>query len=552
MTAPSDPIQPASARGAASTQPRHPVETAMTYLPGQRVALVYTSDPHTRLRPGDQGTVRRYHPDLQTVDIDWDNGSHLSMCLDAGDRIQPLVDAGQRVDEPSSEAGRWATALVKMRAAGDVRATARRILAGIGDGDPAVLDTLPSLPSSGQPVDDTTGWELYAAATGEPAGWFGLSIQQRDEALEAYRDGFDTAATDRAGELCRIAASPTGDGRDLAHLHPDRLRIGGVAVFAGDWAWTPADDGTMRIPVGFVGTLIDTWNGWAVFSCTRDVAEAIVADQQRSRAAYREQLRAQGVAGEELDRRLDQALASLVFDGDTIVADQRGVSGDPEAIERIAPDADGRYVVMGRSWCWEAVDPADCDRIVGDLPAPGDQQQFVLLTHTPGMRVPHDRLTVTSLEQVPTANGVAFTATLALDGQPVGTVTNDGNGGPTELYSPNSLFGWRGMRAYVADCRYRGEPASAERVLDALVDEYDLARTVAQAQAVGGSVARLLDEAGFTLAIREVKPAPRGWDALRHLAGQLAATAVHPRGHEWLIWTGSSWFTLPYPSPTTR
>jgi hypothetical protein len=128
---------------------------------------------------------------------------------------------------------------------------------------------------------------------------------------------------------------------------------------------------------------------------------------------------------------------------------------------------------MGRSWCWEAVDPADCDRIAGDLPAPGEQQQFALLTHTPGMRIPHDRLKVTALQQMPTANGVAFTATLALDGQPVGTIGNDGNGGPTALHSPNSLFGWRSMQSYLAGCRYLGEPASEERVLDALVDFAD-------------------------------------------------------------------------------
>jgi hypothetical protein len=26
---------------------------------------------------------------------------------------------------------------------------------------------------------------------------------------------------------------------NLDHLHPDRIRIGSVGVFAGDWAWTP-------------------------------------------------------------------------------------------------------------------------------------------------------------------------------------------------------------------------------------------------------------------------------------------------------------------------
>lgn len=62
----------------------------MTYRPGQRVALEHTGDPYTRLRPGDTGTVRGHHTDLHTVDVDWDNGSRLSMCLDAGDRIRLL------------------------------------------------------------------------------------------------------------------------------------------------------------------------------------------------------------------------------------------------------------------------------------------------------------------------------------------------------------------------------------------------------------------------------------------------------------------------------
>ena len=32
------------------------------YQPGDRVALVATDDPGTRLRPGDQGTVTRWDP----------------------------------------------------------------------------------------------------------------------------------------------------------------------------------------------------------------------------------------------------------------------------------------------------------------------------------------------------------------------------------------------------------------------------------------------------------------------------------------------------------
>jgi hypothetical protein len=53
-------------------------------------------------------------------------------------------------------------------------------------------------------------------------------------------------------------SSSDGHAHDLSHLPPDRLRIGGVGVFAGDWAWVEGPNGP-RIPVGFVGTFIDTF-----------------------------------------------------------------------------------------------------------------------------------------------------------------------------------------------------------------------------------------------------------------------------------------------------
>jgi hypothetical protein len=359
----------------------------MTYQPGQRVALVHTSDPHTRLRPGDTGTVRRHDQRHHIVEVTWDSGSTLSMCLDDGDRIAPaptippptvgLVGEAtgwaatlRRMHAAGAEAGRtaaewWAEDTLGVRASGGTRLAARRILAGVEGGDPAVLDALPHVTSADDSVD-TSGWELFADATGDVSGWFGLRIQQRDEAMTAYRDAFDTAVTDRVVELCHLAASPTG--AEVSDLHPDRVRIGDIGVFSGEWALTTDPDGGDRFAVGFVGTLIDHWNGWAVFSCTREVAEAIVAEQQRCREEYRHDLRYTGVPEDELDRRVDEALTNLSFDGDVIVADQRALSDDPQAIECITPDGDGRYVVMGRSWCWEAVDPYACDWIVGDLP----------------------------------------------------------------------------------------------------------------------------------------------------------------------------------------
>jgi len=65
-------------------------ENPMRYDNGERVALEHTDDPHTRLRPGDEGTVLRHDDATDTVYIRWDNGSGLAMCLDAGDRIRRL------------------------------------------------------------------------------------------------------------------------------------------------------------------------------------------------------------------------------------------------------------------------------------------------------------------------------------------------------------------------------------------------------------------------------------------------------------------------------
>lgn len=45
---------------------------------GDRVELVSTTDPHTRLCPGDRGMVTRVDS-LGTVHVRWDSGSTLGM-----------------------------------------------------------------------------------------------------------------------------------------------------------------------------------------------------------------------------------------------------------------------------------------------------------------------------------------------------------------------------------------------------------------------------------------------------------------------------------------
>jgi Domain of unknown function (DUF4314) len=63
----------------------------MDFSPGDRVELVATNDPYTRLRPGDRGTVTSVTDTPgPTIDIAWDNGSTLAILPDAGDRIRLL------------------------------------------------------------------------------------------------------------------------------------------------------------------------------------------------------------------------------------------------------------------------------------------------------------------------------------------------------------------------------------------------------------------------------------------------------------------------------
>jgi hypothetical protein len=332
---------------------------------------------------------------------------------------------------------------------------------------------------------------------------------------------------------------------DVSYLHPDQLRVGGAGVFAGNWAWYTRD-GQSRIPVAFAGTLIDTWNGWAVFACARTAAEAIVADQQDRRDAERRQLQEQGHRGDEIDALVDAAIADMVWDGDEIVVDERRAYDDEEAVTRIAPDEDGQYVVNGWNWCWEAVDPADCDRIVGDLPNHGEHQQYVLLTHT-GLRAPHDRLRVCEVMSTSGIDGPGFTATLELDGQQVATLANRGTVGPTMLYPTPAAdavpgFGWPQLIEFAAACWLRGRRIDGFELLATLIAEAEQTAAVRAAGAASG-IARLVDADGDTLIMVTLQPSPAPHERAT-AAARLATEHTMPGGAQWELWTGSAWCYL--------
>jgi Domain of unknown function (DUF4314) len=77
----------------------------MMFTSGDRVELVATNDPYTRLRPGDRGTVTSAADSPEpTIDIQWDNGSTLAILPDAGDLIRrlPSDDADPPASSPAT------------------------------------------------------------------------------------------------------------------------------------------------------------------------------------------------------------------------------------------------------------------------------------------------------------------------------------------------------------------------------------------------------------------------------------------------------------------
>jgi hypothetical protein len=368
----------------------------MTYQPRQRIILLSTNDPLTRLRAGDTGTVIRHDPHQQTVYVAWDSGSTLAMCLDAGDRIAPAdgdlaadgrddpalpdetmlrqwYDAGAQHGRDTGD--RWAHTTFARRAAADAVALAHRLLTGLNNTNDDIADLLPDMAGSGR--------SIFPAQADVPA-------EHHQAAVDAYADGYDDTVLKRVAVHCHtVLAFPDQPWQLLPHLHPDQLRVGATGVFAGSWASRPGPLGLARVPVGFAGTLLDVRpDGRAVFACDRQVAEAIAADQQRQRDHW---LRALISLGEDPDlcaAAIEQTYATARFDGDTLVIDETSLPDVPETVTRIDPDTDGQYVVMGGVWDWRPVDPQQCDRIAGDITAPSRRQRFVPPTQTPAMQVP--------------------------------------------------------------------------------------------------------------------------------------------------------------------
>jgi len=132
---------------------------------------------------------------------------------DAADAMRKLAAAEAIGREHGTNAAAWwEQDAIGGRMTGDAAAVARSILDGMADGDPAVLDGFPVADLSGEWADGYTVRQLIADVgedpdDDDPDAYFDAA----DALADAYRDGFDEAASDAIGAAC-LAVIRDGDG----------------------------------------------------------------------------------------------------------------------------------------------------------------------------------------------------------------------------------------------------------------------------------------------------------------------------------------------------
>jgi hypothetical protein len=138
----------------------------------------------------------------------------------------------------------------------------------------------------------------------------------------------------------------------------------------------------------------------------------------------------------------------------------------------------------------------------------------------------------------------------------VGVAENDGHGGDTVFYArpgqEADAFTERDMENFAAQCRAGGEPVYISDVLDCLINEYDLARLVADAAKRGRALARMIVAVGapFSTPFKVVEVDPPTTKQQRDLLIAHLDTEDLPAGARWEVSDGQRWTVLiQAPSP---
>lgn len=148
--------------------------------------------------------------------IDFEDGDRFGQPAPALDDAASAYAEQLGAEHGANAAAWWEQDAIGGRAGGDVAETARAVLAGIEDGDPMVLDSLPTADLSGQWAGEMTGPDLVAEVLAELGiddacdtrmhEWF-------DSICDGYSDAFSMAAQDAIAGACRKVLE---DARQLA------------------------------------------------------------------------------------------------------------------------------------------------------------------------------------------------------------------------------------------------------------------------------------------------------------------------------------------------
>lgn len=123
------------------------------------------------------------------------------------EQYRALLDDARSLGEQHGRnaASWWEQDAIGGRASGDTRAVARRVLRGINDGDPEILDSLPCPNLSGEWADGMTPAELFAYLDIEvPDDHESDPFNQwSDEICSEYETGASQGAQDEVARLCK-------------------------------------------------------------------------------------------------------------------------------------------------------------------------------------------------------------------------------------------------------------------------------------------------------------------------------------------------------------
>jgi ribosome modulation factor len=182
-----------------SVQPYPSPERLMAQLDGARLVR-YDSAGLVLAWFGGHG-VHVYDGTGEEVDY-WTCGDFATNDADLSDvessiarHMLDVEDVLERAEQEGYEAGKAAGSW--LLDGNSSEETARRLLAGIEDGDPEILEALPSSPLSGECADGLMPRDVL--------GWYDLDEEHdaADDVLRAFEDGYDRGVQDEATRSAR-------------------------------------------------------------------------------------------------------------------------------------------------------------------------------------------------------------------------------------------------------------------------------------------------------------------------------------------------------------